>query len=282
MIVTDAARRRLQRRRRVSHFPAGAALAFQRELLNYIRALVTLVQQYLDKNVQPLMLREGRLESLRADLSPREVKALMADLYRQMVELLPETKMEEMAQRYVTQAILHATEHLRRELNAVRLPGSIGVGVELLLPPGRMHEISEARVAEIVRLIKTIPDHLSEDVERLVFEAISSGKSYRVLAQEIAELADVTQQRARAIAVDQLNRAYSAITQERLSALGVTKAIWLTAEDERTCPRCGPLHGRVFDLEDLRARGQPPLHPSCRCTIIAEETELRELVKEMI
>ena len=37
---------------------------------------------------------------------------------------------------------------------------------------------------------------------------------------------------------------------------------WVTADDERTCPVCAPLHGQIF------AAGEgpiPPLHRSCRC-----------------
>ena len=37
---------------------------------------------------------------------------------------------------------------------------------------------------------------------------------------------------------------------------------WETAGDERTCPVCAPLHGRIFRNDDGPV---PPLHRSCRC-----------------
>jgi len=58
---------------------------------------------------------------------------------------------------------------------------------------------------------------------------------------------------------------------------------WFTALDERTCPACGALDGRIIGLgknyfnkgdtfhgfslnyEDIKA---PPLHPNCRCTLL--------------
>lgn len=40
---------------------------------------------------------------------------------------------------------------------------------------------------------------------------------------------------------------------------------WLTAHDERTCPDCAAMDGKVFSF---RSRRQPPLHPNCRCTVI--------------
>jgi len=40
---------------------------------------------------------------------------------------------------------------------------------------------------------------------------------------------------------------------------------WIAAEDERTCPACGALHGRIFGWDDPA----PPLHPRCRCRPVA-------------
>lgn len=45
---------------------------------------------------------------------------------------------------------------------------------------------------------------------------------------------------------------------------------WVTAEDERVCPRCGPLDGvrvplgELFDTDEGQIDG-PPLHINCRC-----------------
>lgn len=40
---------------------------------------------------------------------------------------------------------------------------------------------------------------------------------------------------------------------------------WLTAHDERVCPECLAMDGKVFPLKSER---RPPLHPNCRCTVI--------------
>ena len=49
--------------------------------------------------------------------------------------------------------------------------------------------------------------------------------------------------------------------------VGVEKAIWQTAEDERTCPECAPLDGKVYPLDKLPSL---PLHPDGRCYTIPE------------
>lgn len=48
---------------------------------------------------------------------------------------------------------------------------------------------------------------------------------------------------------------------------GVKKVRWLTAEDDRVCPVCGPLSEKVFTFEDAP---NIPAHPACRCCVVAE------------
>jgi len=52
--------------------------------------------------------------------------------------------------------------------------------------------------------------------------------------------------------------------------------MWYTAQDERVCPHCGPLHGAVIGLEEtfpgatkrIPNTFTAPAHPGCRCAII--------------
>ena len=47
--------------------------------------------------------------------------------------------------------------------------------------------------------------------------------------------------------------------------VGVEKLEWMTMEDERVCPVCGPLDGKVFDTGRFPPQ---PAHPNCRCTSV--------------
>lgn len=65
--------------------------------------------------------------------------------------------------------------------------------------------------------------------------------------------------------------------------MGEAEKVWCTAEDERTCPTCAELEGKVVAMDDefdfstkLAAtdptiRRTPPAHPGCRCAIIYRE-----------
>lgn len=43
--------------------------------------------------------------------------------------------------------------------------------------------------------------------------------------------------------------------------------LWFTREDDRVCPRCGPLHAAKRSTWQLQYPAGPPAHPNCRCYI---------------
>lgn len=65
--------------------------------------------------------------------------------------------------------------------------------------------------------------------------------------------------------------------------MGETVKVWCTADDERVCPICGGLEGKVIAMDDdfdfktkLAVRNPgikrtPPAHPSCRCAVMYKE-----------
>lgn len=48
---------------------------------------------------------------------------------------------------------------------------------------------------------------------------------------------------------------------EAYQTLGVSRVRWVTQEDERTCATCGPMHDRVFRINNV----PPKPHRNCRC-----------------
>lgn len=65
--------------------------------------------------------------------------------------------------------------------------------------------------------------------------------------------------------------AIGAFERGRLAAFegaGVQFVKYLTQEDKRVCPTCGPDHGKVFSIQDVPGI---PRHGRCRCTTIASD-----------
>lgn len=58
--------------------------------------------------------------------------------------------------------------------------------------------------------------------------------------------------------------AVTSVDQARMQAFkdaGIRKVRWVTANDERVCDECGPLHGKVYEIDKV----PPKPHWGCRC-----------------
>lgn len=42
---------------------------------------------------------------------------------------------------------------------------------------------------------------------------------------------------------------------------------WIVTPDDLLCPQCEPMDGKTVRIDQEFPEGDPPLHPSCRCTI---------------
>lgn len=92
--------------------------------------------------------------------------------------------------------------------------------------------------------------------------------------------------RSETIARTELATAFNAGSHETVRSAqtygdidGQLVSVWLTAEDERVCEICAPLHDQVIEFDEQfvategvstpRPIGQhPPAHPRCRCTTV--------------
>lgn len=75
--------------------------------------------------------------------------------------------------------------------------------------------------------------------------------------------------RAETIAITEVTQAVNAGELAAASAWRVSftskVAYWITAEDDRVCEICGPLHGSRQDIWIGIQPAGPPAHPRCRC-----------------
>lgn len=127
-------------------------------------------------------------------------------------------------------------------------------------------------------------------------EGLEEGLSLAELKDRIAEVYEFSdERRAEQVARTETFRIANDATHEGWKQTGVVKSIkWYTAADERVCPWCDPLHGKVVGIDEnffekgdttrgsdgttLELEyddvGNPPLHVSCRCYIRPEEISI--------
>lgn len=51
---------------------------------------------------------------------------------------------------------------------------------------------------------------------------------------------------------------------EAYKTLGVKRVRWVTQKDERTCPVCGPMNNKTYDINKV----PPKPHHNCRCYLV--------------
>jgi uncharacterized protein with gpF-like domain len=101
-----------------------------------------------------------------------------------------------------------------------------GLSVRFEMTPA-VRDALQAKLAENIALIKSIPEQYLNQVEGSVMRSYSSGFNLQKMTSEIVKHAGVTQRRAANIAYDQTNKAHAVIEQARSLELGFTEGEWI-------------------------------------------------------
>jgi len=118
-------------------------------------------------------------------------------------------------------------------------------------------------------IITRIGEHTADVLQQILEDVQSGDLSRDQAAAEIQSRlrAVVGEPRAQRIAVTEITRAinHSArVYEESMRRLGVDVVrYWVTAEDEKVCPICGPKYEKEIPNETDGM--EPPAHPNCRC-----------------
>ena len=141
-------------------------------------------------------------------------------------------------------------------------------------------------------IIDMITETTQDQVYPLIDEWLKSGEAMPKLIKRLEDVG-YPEHRAEMIAVTEVTRAVNAGNQAAWESTGyITAKQWTTAEDERVCPVCKGMHGKIadikadfkLDMSDVQGEddplgkflakhgGQitekhPPAHPRCRCSM---------------
>lgn len=125
------------------------------------------------------------------------------------------------------------------------------------------------RMAENVRLIKSLPSEAAERVQHLTMEALFNSSRAGAIAEEIARSGEVTVARANTIARTEVAKASSGLVEARARHVGSEAYIWRTAGDSDVRPSHRKMNGKVVrwdappELDGMT--GHAGGFPNCRC-----------------
>lgn len=173
---------------------------------------------------------------------------------------------------------------------------SVGVSTLADLAVGIDFDISSPAAVQFQKkFIKKYSEEVNkatvDSLKKTLQEGIGEGESIPHLRKRVSKVFDFAdRQRSTMIARTETIRASNFGAEEAYIQSGVVEGKeWLTAFDERTCTSCEEMGGKTsgkprtaklgqsFDVSDIDmnfdyTEGEmpyPPLHPSCRCSLIA-------------
>lgn len=137
---------------------------------------------------------------------------------------------------------------------------------------GPLNDILTASVAENVGLIKSISQKYLTNVQGAVMRSITTGNGLQDLVPFLKKQKGITLRRARFIATDQTRKAFNALSEGRMLAVGIQKGAWLhTGGSNHPRKTHIEMSGKVFNLEKglydsaVKRFVKPGQEPGCRC-----------------
>ena len=101
--------------------------------------------------------------------------------------------------------------------------------------------------------------------------AIINGENSRIVSQKLAQRMGVDFSHAQRLIRTEQSRVLNQAHADRIQKEGIKKYRFVAIHDDRTCGRCLKKNGKSFAFKDRKVGlNFPPLHPHCRCTIIAD------------
>lgn len=130
-----------------------------------------------------------------------------------------------------------------------------------------------------VSLIESIPSESLTDIEQMIYRDGTRKLSPQQMKEKIEEEFDVTEERARLIARDQVSKFNGRLTEQRQVNTGIEEYFWADGNDGRVRSDHHHLNGKKFRWDDppitvttgKRAgeRNHPGQDIQCRCNAIA-------------
>ena len=147
----------------------------------------------------------------------------------------------------------------------------VGIDVQALIAKEGMKATTNALMLETAQWIKTLRDESLEKFTNNTLFAMTQGESLDTIVKQFDAVVSERKNHARFLARNQVQNYNAVSTKVRAQNLGIKKAIWETAGDERVRPSHEDRDGKEFDLaEGLYSSVDgiyllPGVDYNCRC-----------------
>lgn len=172
----------------------------------------------------------------------------------------------------ISQQVLAKLDKKSKKEFYERVAGKTGIDVTSLIAKEGMKSTTNALVAETAQWIQTLRDDTFQKFTNNTLFAMSQGESLDTIVKQFDDIVIERKNHAKFLARNQVQNYNSITTKIRAQNLGITKAIWETADDDRVRPSHADREGKEFDLAEGLYSSIDGLHLlpgtdyNCRCT----------------
>ena len=254
-------------------YNVGSRLAYYRD----IRKLVDRMISTVNRDVLGLFKKPVAREFFAMDESISSQSRILLNKLTSKFNTLFKSKAREIAERMV---------YGQEKLSNSSVKNSAKTVYENLSLPGNivspdLEDVIKASVAENVALISSISEKYMQSITGDVMRAVTEGSGEKSLRSSLMKHAGITQERAKRIAADQVNKVYTAVNIQKLKALDQGKFVWVHSGGGQH-PRDSHLKidGEIFSLDHseliaaqqalgfkYQDQGFPGYPVNCRCTM---------------
>jgi len=184
-----------------------------------------------------------------ADAQAGNFAAILLRLSRQVQKKLlkqfPDKRIEAM-----TSKMLGKLDSRSKQEFYARVAKATGIDVTALIAKEGLKSTTNALMLETAQWIKTLRDETFQTFTNNTLFAMSQGDSLSSVVDQFDDIVKNRKNHAKFLARNQVQNYNSITTKVRAQNLGITKAVWETAGDERVRPSHAARDGKEFDLAE--------------------------------
>lgn len=154
-----------------------------------------------------------------------------------------------------------------------RIENKVGINTTDLIKKEGMKPTTNALITETALWVQKVRDETIQYFTNNTLRAMTLGYGIDDIMKQFDEMEETRKNHAKFVARNQVQNFNSLTTNVRAKNLGITKAIWQTAGDERVRPSHVDREGKEFDIKDgcySSVDGlwlQAGTDFNCRCTV---------------
>ena len=150
-----------------------------------------------------------------------------------------------------------------------RIADRMGLDMRMFLAGDPIGQTVAQRIEANTTLIKSLPLEAAMRAGALAHEGLISGMRAEDMAAELASIGGTTMSRARCIALTEVSKASTALTQARAGSVGSDGYIWRSVRDGATRPSHRAMEGKFVSWDSPPTldgmTGHAGEFPYCRC-----------------